>query len=80
MAKKHVDIIIGSMVARDIGKYLEDSKSIELVPWVSDPKSDLYDPIQVAEQRGWARANFQAEVVMAIAKEDAKEEISKIVK
>lgn len=47
---------IGGLVARDVWQWVADCEAIELVPWVSDPKSDKYDPIKTAEHAGWKRA------------------------
>lgn len=63
----------GDKVARTLWKWVCDSKAVELVPWVSDPKSDSYDPIKVAEHCGWKRAINEAEQMMRDSSESVDE-------
>ncbi len=54
----------GNKVARAVWDRIQEAKSVELVPWVANPKSDRYDAEQVAEHCGFKRAMAQIEDVM----------------
>lgn len=34
---------IGNIIAKAVWRWMEAEKCVELVPWVSDTKSDMYD-------------------------------------
>lgn len=40
----------GNYVAKAVWKWLQEQKSIEFVPWVTDPKSAKYDHDKAREQ------------------------------
>jgi len=49
------DIEKGSIIAREIWDWLINKEIIELVPWVSNPKSEKYDNEKTLEQKGYKR-------------------------
>lgn len=40
----------GNDVAKAVWKWLQEQKSIEFVPWVTDPESAMYDHDKAREQ------------------------------
>jgi len=41
----------GNMIATAVWNWLQEQKSLVYVPWVTDPKSDKFDPIKAAKQQ-----------------------------
>lgn len=42
----------GNCIATAVWGWLQSEEKIGLVPWVTDPESDRFDPIRTAEEKG----------------------------
>jgi len=63
----------GNFVAMKAWKFIQQSKKINLVPWVCNKDSTNYDEIKTAMHRGWKEALSEIEEVMLSASREINE-------
>lgn len=51
----------GHLIACAVWEFLQRQKRLELVPWVSNPRSRDYDPVKTAEMAGYHKALDEVE-------------------